>query len=179
MKYLALDIETTGVHEGKRGWHQVVQLSIVEGCVTSDKPGQSITFFLSTPDWGNGEPYALAMNLISWQDARALCGSRLVHTEQAKGACQAFLNARKHQAFAGFNVGSFDRQFLPGLIAPHRHWDVGSMWAAKFGPSPHNSVGIWTSEEISKELGLGEVKHDAYQDNLITIAAMHRIFEGV
>jgi len=181
MKYLSIDLETTGL-DPKRD--QILQLSMVVEDTSKTVPVGSLphlTVFMAYNEIV-GNPYALSMN--SW--ILDIISGKTENTTgyEIVGGTDYFLqpnnNPNSIPAFlyshfgsnkvtvAGKNVAGFDLQFFPGYIKrlfSHRTIDPGSMYF-----DPLVDEGIPSLGECLKRAGIDKkVPHDAREDAMLVI----------
>lgn len=187
MKYLSLDIETTGVeHKSPKN---ILQLSaVVEDCGLRLPIDQlpHFTIFIAHDKY-EGEAYALWLNswifkeLAEWEKTCWKPADQQYKTKYPvlrEGAWEMlfidflkrnFGNSRIN--LAGKNVASFDYQFLPKHVQNKfrgRMIDPGSMFA-DFNKEALPSLG-----EICTPLGMSAVTHDAYEDAIKVIETIRK-----
>mgnify|MGYP001208925447 CR=1 FL=1 len=178
MKYVSIDIETTGLNPKTC---QVLQIGAIIEDTSNPLPFDKIPKFnwLIKHEQVHGEPYALNMNkhlidaLETKSKADEVCYPREVASflaiwMQENGVDRrAVADYRLSPVFAGKNVGMFDIRFLERL--PH--------WKEWFTPSsrlldPAILYTDWATDErppslleCKKRAGIpGEVAHDAIAD---------------
>lgn len=190
MKYVAIDLETTGLDPIR---DQILQFGAVIGDTgkldTEDWPGFEMNMKLSRVE---GDPVALAMNAGILKEI-----SDSVNTVDADTLAVSFRDWLKDSGFpvknprigdgilesviaAGKNFGSFDLQFIKQWwnysllrLVPfkHRILDVGSMW------SQADDVVIPDLEECKRRAGVkGRVSHRALDDAHDVVACVQAWF---
>jgi hypothetical protein len=187
MKYLSLDLETTGV--ANKSPENILQLSaVVEDC-NNPLPLNELphfTIFISHEKY-TGEPYALWLNgwilaeLAKWEKTNWKPLEQQYKAKypvyKAGGWQTPFLEfCKKHFGndrinLAGKNVASFDYQFLPKHIQSKfrsRMIDPGSMFA-DFTKDALPGLG-----DICEPLGMTAVTHDALEDALKVIEVIRK-----
>jgi oligoribonuclease (3'-5' exoribonuclease) len=190
MKYVSLDLETTGIfNHGGKAPDKILQLSAVVEDTSNLLPLNELphyTVFVAH-DTYRGEAYALQMNawilkeIAQWESTRWKPeGSRYVPkwpvmqehswpSELLDFLKQHFGNDRVN--VAGKNVAGFDLLFLPDQVKSrfrHRVIDPGSMFVDF---TKNAAPGL---DEICKPLGISAVTHDAYDDALSVIEVIRR-----
>ena len=197
MKYVSLDIETTGL-EPKRPENIIGLSFVVEDTDRPDVPLRNLPSLTLVIDQGRfeGEPYALSLNswlfdmivdsrkgkdtqyrVVSWGDGNALHNTLYGYVPYGgwEHLVLDFLEAHfgnKSITVAGKNVAGFDMQFMTQIIQrrfKHRVIDVGSVFADFIRPNPIPSL-----DELKKEHGMGDVSHDMYDDALDVIALLRK-----
>lgn len=139
MKFLSIDIETTGLDEE---WCQILEIGAVLGDLTdtsvSDLPWFQCRLYY---DRVVGQPYALKLNaeLIGDMDRRD-SGFNYLHKDSVGSALCIWLEQHipnfwgTKVTVAGKNYGSFDRRFLakiprwPSERFHHRYLDPGNLF---------------------------------------------------
>lgn len=203
MKYVAIDIETTGLDPER---DQILQLAlVVEDTKTPDVPIGELPFFegLVRHDRISGQAFALAMNVgiikalakvgTSFAEA-ALRGRRVkIYSDVELLAVAAidFLDSKVSQptgrrdcVAAGKNAAGFDLPFLPEKLRScfhHRVIDVGSV---ALGATP----GYWNKprlpglsellEVIHDPDGHRDVTHDALEDARDVVRLLRWVTKG-
>lgn len=188
MKYLSLDIETTGVKVKHPG--RIIQLSgVVEDC-SNLLPLAELPHFTCFIDHEEiaGESYALWMNgWILKEIAESFKNKFRKPDEQYKtmypvyfegGWVEPFMQfltnhfgPKERVTMAGKNAGVFDLQFLPKSVQGRfrsRILDPGSAYADF---SKDSLPGL---DQICAQLGIKEVTHDAKEDALLIVEVMRR-----
>jgi len=189
--FLVLDLETTGLDVNRAGILQVAAalVDLDEEKYIIETFNEYLTFSVNYSPFEDGafnvdsppfEDGAFKMHLMSgllkkcieqgkpFTDVRAQFGE-FVERCYARVGGQLRLT-KDRLTVAGYNVGQFDKAILeihnfPTQRLSHQCLEVSSLYMPKFGYVP-------SSAEINKHLGLGEVKHDAMEDVIDTIAAI-------
>ena len=179
MKYVSLDLETTGVLE--QDPDNILQISMIVEDTKNIKPLEELPHFtaLINRRTFSGESYALSLN--SWifdiLSGRVDNPGYLVLDEREwVSKAVSFLN--KHFdpddgkiVFAGKNVGMFDAQFMPMRLKKrisHRILDPGPMFVDWDKDDKPPGLGL-----VKERVGLeSEVTHDAYDDALDIIKVL-------
>lgn len=170
MKYLSLDIETTGLSIEKSLILEIAAVMIVD-----QKDPLIFHNIIKYPVIEYGEPGALAMNgrLFAAMGSKTLT---LPNLEQARENFRSFLAAAieysgdKRLTVAGKNVASFDipilrNQGFSTTLFSHRCVDVGSLYLTDFGKVPSLS-------EINTLTGGSKVTHEALKDAFDVVRAI-------
>lgn len=176
MKYVSLDVETTGL---RPNYDQLLQVAmVVEDTELSGIPVQELPYFCAIVrhEEIRGQPYALGLNgwILDIISARLSVGSPYPILEQEQMCYDACDFLDKHFGpgrinVAGKNAAGFDIPFLPTAISSrfrHRVIDPGSVfvdWSAQSLPSLGDLIG-------------GEVKHDALGDARDVITCLRRSY---
>ncbi len=190
MKYVSLDIETTGVfNDGGKAPDKILQLSaVIEDCDNPLPLDQlpHFTIFVAQEQYA-GEPYALWLNawifkeLAEWEKTYWKAPELQYKTKypvMRSGAWQMpFIDFLKRHFgndrinLAGKNVASFDYQFLPKHVQNKfrgRMIDPGSMFA------DFSLDALPGLDQICQPLGMSAVTHDAYEDALKVIEVIRQ-----
>lgn len=175
MKYLSLDIETTGLRPKV---DQVLQIAMVVEDTANIVPVEELpkfVAFIKNPEYV-GQPYALGLNgwifdIISGRNK--ITPHPILEPEAVIDFVNIFLNQHfgfmKKATVAGKNVAGFDIPFLPTEISSrfkHRVIDAGSVfmdWSKDTPPSLGDLTG-------------GVIAHDAYEDALDVIRVLRRAY---
>jgi len=187
MKYLALDIETTGLDPQK---DQILQIGMVVDDTENPKPVEELpklNLFIKHERY-EGSSFALAMNTwildILNSTSEPPEGSSIVNSEVLSAGVYLdedgylahtnnpvlkflfdnFKDLTEKITVAGKNAAGFDVPFLPDAITnafDHRVIDVGSMYLRK---EDKKVPGLKTC--LSRASLLNEVSHDALDDAL-------------
>lgn len=179
MKYLALDLETTGLRPGT---DQVLQLSMVVEDSAKNTDLRELPHFTCfiKHDEIIGQPFALAMNswILNIISGRNLGSYPILSPTEAEAKCLEFLDLHfgsDRITVAGKNVAGFDIPFLPESIRSlfrHRVIDPGSMFID------------WNKDRAAPDLSACNVRagldsnvyHDAYQDALAIVALLRTTY---
>jgi DNA polymerase III epsilon subunit-like protein len=167
MKYLSLDIETTGLS---------LQSNIIQIAAIYQTPhGQNGVFNCLIDDELTHVEYgALAITAPIYKElARPTGVTPIYKIHEAKNAFSQFLKELSETdrfTVAGKNTANFDIPILTRwgydtTRFSHRVLDVGSLYLPDFGKIPSLS-------EINKKLGRSDVSHDALQDCMDVVAAV-------
>lgn len=185
MKYVSLDLETTGIEV--KNPSRILQVSMVVEDTKNLKPLKELphfTCFIKQEEY-TGEPFALAMNswildIISGR-AENTKGYPIYSQKEWISKAEAFINLHFEAGngkvpFAGKNLGAFDLQFMPQGIrqrVSHRIIDPTSMFINWETDSKPPSL-----PQIKSRLGIeGEVTHCAYDDALDVIRVLRTTYE--
>ncbi len=174
MRYLSLDLETTGLGDNC----QILQLAAVLD--DTEKPLEVSSNFnaLIWDSWYSGEPYALALNhqifeTVSRSEPGGIVehrGSRVAILEQSAliPALKKWLTIQNHTGkivLAGKNVAGFDLRFLKKLSGwsefpvHHRVLDPGNLFLRPDDREPPST------DECLRRAGIATtVQHDALSD---------------
>ena len=183
MKYLSLDLETTGVTE--KSPENILQISAIVEDTSEVLPLEKLPHFTAfiKQDKISGEPYALAMNswimdIISGR-TKNTTDHKVYNSEEVWNEFALFLEKHfpqdsfgksKKIVVAGKNVAMFDLNFMPQFFldrVSHRVIDPG-MTFVDWTKDKLPSLG-----QIKESLGMGdEVAHDAYEDALDVIKVL-------
>lgn len=175
MKFLALDIETTGINV-KRS--QILQIS----AVFHDTHTNVERVFDVLVDNGPivyGEPYALKLNSWIFDELSKKSGAhKILSLGTAQFEFKRFVEecCEGKITVAGKNVAGFDLRILEtnGFFLDkfsHRVLDVGTLYLTDFGYIP-------TLGEINKRLDRPQVSHNALEDCRDVIAAIEAKLVG-
>jgi oligoribonuclease (3'-5' exoribonuclease) len=174
MKYISLDIETTGLDSQK---DQVLQVAMIVDDLENIKPISELPYInlYIQHDRYSGNAFALSLNYNilkilsrynpgdhftdSWGRRIDICT-----LEEASSYMVAFIKThfQKRAIAAGKNVAGFDLTFLPKDVRDmfiHRVIDPGSMYMLKTDKIPPDTKLCCQRANISDE-----VTHDAYED---------------
>lgn len=188
MRYVSLDIETTGLDPTK---HQVLEVGAVLDDLANPKPMEELPTFHCYVLNGDlvGDPYALSMHptilrRIATRDPdyvylnRGMVGRELFnwlyrHLSDLPGEAAVKINA------AGKNFASFDRPFLkalPGFSSwvdlGHRCIDPGSMYLR------HDDERIPDTKTCCERAGMSHYDgHTAVEDALQVVRLIRNYFE--
>lgn len=182
MKYIALDVETTGLDPKTC---QLLQVSMILEDTKVQKPlGQldHLTCFIRHPLY-MGEAYALRMNgwIFDVLTSRATPQYQIFTLGEFVVEANKFINfgfgVDEKATLAGKNVATFDLPFLPAELKPrfrHRFLDPGSMFVD------------FSTDEVLPDLqacktraGIASpVKHDAYYDAQDVISLIRTKVKG-
>lgn len=190
MRYVSLDIETTGVfNDATKSPDKILQLSAVVEDTDKDTPLLELPHFtiFIAHDKYEGEAYALWLNawilkeLAEWEKTHWKAEALRYQTKYPvmyEGTWEApFLEFLKTHFgkdrinLAGKNVASFDYQFLPRHVQARfrgRMIDPGSVFI-DFGKEALPGLG-----EICQPLGMSAVTHDAYEDALKVVEVLRQ-----
>lgn len=176
MKYVSIDIETTGVRPQV---DQILQLAlVVEDTRYPEIPVQELPYFcrIVKHEEYHGNPYALGLNawildLLSGR-TKAVSPYPIVHIDGLASDANAFLNDQLGTGrfnAAGKNAANFDIPFLPEELARrfrHRVIDPGSVFVN------------WSKDSLPT---LGDlidtpVSHDALGDARDVITCLRRSY---
>lgn len=170
MRYISLDIETTGLDPETC---QVLELAMVLEDTENIQPVDDLPHFrilIEPPGPIRGEPYALWMNAELLQDIAT--GQGILESQAFRKArnwliTQGYDTHKDSRAFvAGKNVAGFDLKFLPKTLIScfhHRVIDPGSVFMNwEKGP-----------QSLSALLG-SQVTHNALQDAKDVITVLRR-----
>jgi oligoribonuclease len=174
MRYLSLDIETTGLNENTC---QILQFAAILDDTSFPLEAMSTFNALIYSPMYVGEPFALALNRPIFEtlskstlgrDTRHL--GRLVHildTDMLVSYLKNYLSPLKFVVVAGKNVANFDLKFLSKipswseLSLFHRVLDPGNLYLRPTDLVPPGT------EECLRRAGLDDfVSHDALDDAL-------------
>lgn len=171
MKYIAIDIETTGLVPTSS---QVLELAMVLEDAENIKPLDELPYFniLFRREKINGEFYAINMNQKIIKEAHDngfepdIAWDRAISWLEGHGFRPKF----KEQAVAaGKNVGSFDIQFFPARARKyfdHRFLDPGSVFVD------------WKKDRLPglADLTGQRVRHRAYEDALDVVRVLRKAY---
>jgi oligoribonuclease (3'-5' exoribonuclease) len=173
MRLVALDLETTGLDPQK---HQILQVGMV--CFESTTGEIVGEFETLVRDWKgyHGDPYSLAMNaelLKRIADREGVFSGTLwdmmLRTLRDWGFAFDEDDPSTRPHAVGFNVGSFDIQFLKAAeidLFHHRSIEVGSLLMNSFNyPSPV------TSRQWAYSEGHTDMPHTALADCHMAVKA--------
>jgi hypothetical protein len=180
MKYVSLDLETTGI-EDKRP-ENILMLSMVVEDTLDIQPLEKLSNFTCFIKQDNiqGETYALSMNswildIISGRSIN-LTEIPVIQPELITWKINQFLDyyfgiGNNKIILAGKNVGNFDYQFLPSQIQKrfsHAMIDPGPIFLDFLKDKKVPDL-----KTCKLRSGINtEVSHDAYKDALDTIAVL-------
>ncbi len=184
MKYLSLDLETTGLSPTL---DQILMLSAVVEDSAVETPVEELPHYTCFVKHARYTGNAFALHLNSWI-LQILSGTNLtphpvLSIEETKMGFARFLDEQfgsNRIVVAGKNVAGFDIPFLKesGFSSVHsflhRVVDPGSVmidWSKNAPPS--------LGDIKAKVLGDGTVAHDAYQDALDVIRVLRTTYRGV
>lgn len=181
MKYVSIDIETTGLNPETC---DIVEIAAIADDWSNPQPLESLFRFhcyvLPANGVYKGEPYALSMHPESFRRISKLEGSYdyflpgEVCANIQKWMYNIGLNCSNGITVAGKNFGIFDFQFLKrlpnwNLKINHRVIDVGNLYLEK------NDTKIPDSKECLKRAGIGgEVSHTAMEDALDVVKLVRK-----
>lgn len=167
MKYVSIDIETTGLDPGR---DQVLQIAMIVDDLEKPKPRDELPFinrYISHPRYC-GNAFALHLNrellyiLAKGTNKEIMTAADFEHAEND---LHLFLHkhfGNERITVAGKNAANFDIPFLPKALQArfrHRVLDPGSMFVENTDKEVPNL------ETCLKRAGLPtEVTHDAYED---------------
>lgn len=169
MKYVSLDLETTGL---QTELCQILEFAaVLEDTENPTHPIEDLPTFhrLVRPNpYGRYEPYALAMNSNIMSELSGYGGARpraeIVDYSELASQFLAWLDAcgfKGRVTLAGKNVAVFDYQFLPSAIqqrCSHRMIDVGSVYFS-------SKDGVKSSDQLLRDYMIrSEAAHDALTD---------------
>lgn len=180
MKYIALDLETTCIDPKKP--ENILMASLVfEDTSLNPLPDTDelphLSCFIKRNEY-TGSPGALSMNawILKAIDKNDTSQYPILTPEEFVERAIEFVDFYfdKKAVLAGKNVMGFDFQFLPKELQEkfaYRSIDTGSVfvdWSKIYPPS---------STDLKRILDLpGPVSHDAYHDNIDTIAALRTTY---
>lgn len=186
MKYVSIDLETTGLDN--KGPEKILQISMIVEDTNNLKPLDQLPHFTAFIKQSEitGEPYALAMNywildIISGRKENNT-NYPIISLKELYAQASEFLNEHFPKGsgkipFAGKNVAMFDYNFLPSGLqkrVSYRIIDPTSMFIDWKKDEKPPGLG-----EIKKRLGLEEVvTHDAFDDALDVIKILRTQYEG-
>lgn len=176
MKYISLDLETTGLNPEKC---QILEIGAVLEDTAQQQTIKNLPHFHAyvRHELYSFEPFALRMN---WELVKSIVYKEVetIHVEDLASRFRDWLSANGilvgSMTYAGKNFGSFDMQFLkqvPGwtdkVKMKHRAFDVGCMmWQAGDEVIPDLAT-------CAKRAGLTEiVAHRAIDDAEMVVAIM-------
>lgn len=174
MKYLSLDLETTGLDHKTC---DVIMLSAIFEDTADLKPLEKLPHFTCYIRHVNyeGEAYALGMNGWIFKEISGQVVPKYPVHDQVRAMDNLGYFIKEHfgrdkPTLAGKNVSGFDWQFLKNK-APfkvhHRMIDVGSVFADFSKPC------LPSLSQVKLQCNLGdEVAHDAYEDALDVIKVL-------
>jgi len=173
MKYLSLDLETTGLGDNC----QILQLAAVLD--DTERPLYQCPTFnvLVWDEWYSGEPYALALNHQIFETlAKSKPGNELIHRGHnvrilredmvaESLACWLRLHDSGIVTLAGKNVAGFDLRFLrrlsgwSSILTQHRVIDPGNLFLLPTDLVPPST------DECLRRAGIeASTQHDALSD---------------
>lgn len=174
MKYLSLDLETTGLDHKTC---DVIMLSAIFEDTADLKPLEKLPHFTCyiKQDYYGGEAYALGMNGWIFKEMSGQVVPK--YPVYTKAIALALLSDFVKEQFngdkptlAGKNVSGFDWPFLKEeapFKVHHRMIDVGSVFADFSKPC------LPSLSQVKLQCNLGdEVAHDAYEDALDVIKVL-------
>lgn len=170
MRLVALDLETTGLNPGL---DQILQVGMQ--CFeseTGEVVGECEFLVRSSCGRYTGDPFALAMNVELFKKLAVANDDFHYLSELPYAISSHFARWRVDRPHAvGFNVGSFDIQFLKQNdvdLFRHRSIELGSLLMSHLG----SGVPI-TSKNWARELGQEDMPHTALADcNMARLAYM-------
>lgn len=166
MKFLSIDVETTGLAIPESQILQVAAVGYEDG-----KPELTFQVVVSPHQRISGEAFALQLNQkLLQQIAKGDCSPQSKAIAEFSMFVSQFRGGDKKVTVAGKNAAGFD---IPMLRANgfdvsqfnHRVIDPGSLWLPDFGYVP-------TLSEINARLGRPAVSHDALDDARDVVAAV-------
>lgn len=119
MRYLSIDIETTGLNEEK---HQILEFAAVLAETTNDTLVEDLPFFHTRIFWSEliGDPIALAMNanLIKEMPKKREPGYLFISElgQEFLNWLSKYIKEDDKISIGGKNFGSFDRRFLNKVV---------------------------------------------------------------
>lgn len=170
MKYVSIDIETTGLNPRK---DQVLMVAIIVEDTENKLPREKLPTFACLCKCGfegvepryEGTPFALWLNSWIFEALAKNDESKYpIYHDWVPRALEFLEEHFPNQKVipAGKNVGSFDLQFFPHILKKkfiHRSIDPGSVFL------DWNSNGPESLDSIKHRLGIsGEVTHNAVDD---------------
>lgn len=185
MKYVSIDIETTGLDHQE---NQTLEIGAVIDDFDNPLPLADLPRFQTYVRHKKivGEPYALAMNadilrIIATNDVKA---HRIMNPDEITLVMKQWLSNNgltKNITCAGKNFSSFDKLFLsqlPGFTEyiplHHRAFDLGSMY---FDPKIHKEVIPSLIDCLRAARLTGEVDHTAIGDALTVVRLMRQKYD--
>lgn len=165
MKFLALDIETTGLDLEKSEILQVAAIYVEPG-----KPDREFNVYIKKPVCYYAELPAIRLNAKTFEKIHE-CGVSHVEAEtRFNKFIDSISDTDPKITVAGKNAATFDIPLLKhwGFNVhqfSHRVLDVGSLYASDFGKIPNLS-------QINESLGRQPVSHDALDDCRDVVAAI-------
>lgn len=151
MKYLSVDIETTGLDPD---WCEILQIG---GCVADTRSPSVSQLFKVDVSWSRiqGEPFGLKMNshLLTTEDA--------VPIDVAITAFDAWVRSTGVTIFGGKNFGSFDAPFLKKyseIDFGYRFIDPMMLYLE------HDATELPSSDFCCRKARVANVTHDALED---------------
>lgn len=186
MKYISLDLETTGLVKDP---NNILQLSMVVEDTTKLMPLRELPHLTAFVDQGTFTGSAFALQMNAWILKEIANANKGIDTKYPVvqplalwDSVHDFINehfGRRNALVAGKNVASFDLQFFPENVRArfkHRVIDPGPMFINwKIDDSPPDLA------TIKKRCGLDPgVSHDAYEDALDVIQVLRTqyMYEG-
>lgn len=180
MKYISLDVETTGL---RPNYDQLLQVAmVVEDTELSGIPVEQLPYFcvIVKHEEIRGQLYALGLNgwILDLISGRTGAGSPhpILEQEEMFDAANEFLDRHFGNSgrinVAGKNAAGFDIRFLPTGISDrfrHRVIDPGSVfvdWSANCLPS------------LGDLIGESVVSHDALEDARDVITCLRRSYSN-
>jgi len=172
MKYLSIDIETTGLDPER---HQILQIGAVYDDLENPKPESQLDTFTGIVKWNEyvGQPVALKMNaeLLGHPD-----GVWIADLGHHFRKWMVGLDSGK-VTVAGKNFATFDLPFIQRAFPGVSYWfhrrilDVGTMYAV-IGDKELPNL-----SECCLRAGLEEeVTHDALEDALMVVRLVRHYF---
>lgn len=181
MKYISLDLETTGLKV--KEFSRIIGLSMVIEDTENIQDVYELphlTFLVNQGEFV-GEPYALSMSenskflrMIATND-RSLCD--ILSPDEAKARIKHFVKFHfpdRKPIVAGQNVGTFDLRFLSELedLFCFRTIECGSVFIDWKRGGPQSLL------NVKKKLGVeGEVTHNMYDDALDVIRCLRKNYQ--
>ena len=176
MKYISIDLETTGLIPAPEN---ILMVSMVAEDTKNIRPLKDLPNFTCLVDVGEvkGSAYALGLNgwILDYISGRNknVCPYVIYNAvDWIPKACEFIVQHSEGKAIAaGKNVASFDMKFLPKEITMRFHHRV-------IDPGP---IFIdWENDSVPPDLGqckdrvglAGPITHDAYEDALEVIAVL-------
>ncbi len=178
MKYVSIDLETTGL-DRKRD--QILMVAMIVEDTKNKLPREKLPTFACFVQHGRyeGSPFALWLNGWIFEALAKKDESKypIYSAHQWPAKALEFLGQHfgdERAVAAGKNVAGFDIQFLPDEIKNrfiHRTIDPGSAFMNWDLDKPQSL------DEIKKNLGIdGEVTHDAVDDAWDVIQVLRRLY---
>ena len=176
MKYVSIDIETTGL-DIKRD--QVLMVAMIVEDTEKKLPREELPTFacLVSHDRYAGAPFALWLN--GWILEALAKNDQSKYPIYEDWVTRALEFLEKHfpnqkVVPAGKNVGSFDLQFFPSVLRQkfiHRAIDPGSVWFDWKKDKPESL------DDLKKKLDIpGAVTHDAVDDAWDVIQVLRKAY---
>lgn len=183
MKYLSLDLETSGLDPKN---HQILMVSAVVEDTNNIKPLEELPHYtcILSSDYITGSPYALGLNSWILDIISGRAGDSTYNKSPLSVVYQDFSDfLDKHfgsdkVTVAGKNVGGFDIPFLkeqfPGIVT---RFDHRTLDPAPLCVDFVNDKTIPGLKKCMSRRGVdGEVSHDAYHDALDVIRVLRTFY---